>query len=254
MTGQIAVAEQALGRWVEAERHLLEALHAGDPWVENNRPQLEASLESVREHLGSLWIVCATPNAVLSLNGSVVGSLPAGPIRLTVGEVRVVLEAPGFARSERLVAVAPGQSKRLELELVRIDAAGDEAGSNALPPAASHSPPTVPPAARQSTIPWVLAIGAGVLLSDAAIAHVVGLRLASQYNDDSRCLHGDMSREERCGSFRTEAETMRNVAIAGYAVGGAAAVTAAWLLLKNRPGVSVGLTPNGFGAGYAATF
>src|SRR5437868_3732788 len=45
VTAQIALAEQALGMWVEAESHMREALaSAQDPWVAKNRAVLEGAL------------------------------------------------------------------------------------------------------------------------------------------------------------------------------------------------------------------
>jgi hypothetical protein len=50
--GQIALAEQALGHWPEAESGLVAALaSADDPWIAYNRRPLEAALETVRQRL-----------------------------------------------------------------------------------------------------------------------------------------------------------------------------------------------------------
>jgi hypothetical protein len=55
---QIGLAEQALGRWVAAETHLLGALDAkGEPWIEKNRPALQSAVETVSKHLGSLEVL-----------------------------------------------------------------------------------------------------------------------------------------------------------------------------------------------------
>src|SRR5260370_22221284 len=55
---QLGFAEQALGRWVDAYEHIEAALRgAGDPWIAKNRPVLEASLLTIRKHVGELEIL-----------------------------------------------------------------------------------------------------------------------------------------------------------------------------------------------------
>src|SRR5688572_26126191 len=50
---QIGLAEQALGRWIDADLHLGEALSAGDdPWIVKNRGALEGARALVEKHLG----------------------------------------------------------------------------------------------------------------------------------------------------------------------------------------------------------
>src|SRR5947207_7959859 len=61
---QMALAEQALGRWRDAERNLEEALRAtSDPWIERNRDALLAELTDLGHHLGRLDIEANAPGA-----------------------------------------------------------------------------------------------------------------------------------------------------------------------------------------------
>src|SRR5436190_1826813 len=61
---QIALAEQALGRWADAEAHLAEALRAtGDAWIATWHKHLDDSLAEVRRHLGRLQILGDPPGA-----------------------------------------------------------------------------------------------------------------------------------------------------------------------------------------------
>ena len=54
---QIGMAEQALGRWVDAEAHLTEAMKSTtNPWIVKNRELLEQSLSNVAGHLGSIAV------------------------------------------------------------------------------------------------------------------------------------------------------------------------------------------------------
>src|SRR5882757_9372354 len=50
---QMALAEQALKLWVEADRHLAEALqNRSDPWIKKNRPVLEQQRRTVAARVG----------------------------------------------------------------------------------------------------------------------------------------------------------------------------------------------------------
>src|SRR5262245_25439921 len=49
---QLALAEQALSHWVEAEQHLTTALDARtDPWIKKNRAVLEGSSAAIHSHI-----------------------------------------------------------------------------------------------------------------------------------------------------------------------------------------------------------
>src|SRR5438128_2093383 len=55
---QIGLDELALGRWIDAERHLQEALgSSSDSWIRKNQNTLRDSLERVRAQLGELEIL-----------------------------------------------------------------------------------------------------------------------------------------------------------------------------------------------------
>src|SRR5262249_14834291 len=73
---QIGLAEQALGRWVDAELHLTAALAAdGDSWIDQHRTSLSEALRFVGEHLATLDVV-GPPGAEVRVDGRVVGTLP----------------------------------------------------------------------------------------------------------------------------------------------------------------------------------
>src|SRR5436305_2127194 len=67
-TAQIALAEQALGLWVEAESDIKDALaSAQDPWIAKNRAVLEGALRTIRNHVGTLEIWGAPEGAEVLL-------------------------------------------------------------------------------------------------------------------------------------------------------------------------------------------
>lgn len=115
---QMALAEQALRLWLEAEDHLEQALADGDDaWVTKNRAVLERAREIIRDHLG--WVeVSVTPrDAVVRINDSVAEG-PA-PTRVLAGRVVVVAEAEGYVTERVRVTVAARATERVRIELER---------------------------------------------------------------------------------------------------------------------------------------
>src|SRR5262249_38707549 len=66
---QLGLAEQALGRWADADTHLTEALSTtGDPWVEKNRGVLNGALGIIKQHIGRIEISASVAGALVSIN------------------------------------------------------------------------------------------------------------------------------------------------------------------------------------------
>src|SRR5438128_6702910 len=84
---QIGLAEQALGRWIEAEADLERALaQQGDGWVTRHRGQLDAALAIVQHHLGWVAVESSISGAELWIDGERAASLPrVEPLRAVAG-------------------------------------------------------------------------------------------------------------------------------------------------------------------------
>ena len=111
---QIGAAEQALGRWVDAEVHVAGALEASsDSWIVKNRPTLESARNSIRSHLGSLEILGKPAGAEIRIEGEIVGRLPlVTSLRLPVGRTTLEVRAPGHFVVTRSVSIEPGKLTR----------------------------------------------------------------------------------------------------------------------------------------------
>lgn len=121
---QVALCEQALGRWVDAEAHLREALRARtNPWIARNRAALDGALGVIAQHIGQVMVRTDAPGAELSINGRVVAVLPREePFRVDAGEATIVVTAAGRSASQR-VAVEAGETTRITIRLGRDSAA-----------------------------------------------------------------------------------------------------------------------------------
>lgn len=143
---QLGLVEQALGRWVDAEVHLLEAMAAeNDPWIKKNKSVLDQSLATVRGHVGQIEVRGEPEGAEVFVNGKPRGTLPlAGPLRAAEGYVEVELRKPGFKTAGRTVTLQPRQFQQLFVRLER------EHG-----PVAASAPvgPQAPVASPRSSLP-----------------------------------------------------------------------------------------------------
>lgn len=106
---RMALAEAALGLWVDAEAHLADALtRAQDPWIRENRASLGANLEAQRARVGDVEVRCEAPGARASVRGAPEVLLPMrSPARVPVGQVAVEVTAPGYRAERRIVEARP---------------------------------------------------------------------------------------------------------------------------------------------------
>ena len=142
---QMGFAEQALGRWVDAELHLREARSAStDPWIVERAAVLNEALGEVARHLGTLDVHANVVGAEVRVDGRDVGTLPfVRPVRAPVGVVSLEVSAAQHLRVRRDVRVHAGELTRESVTLVPIAGA--------------------PPADRAATrrvLAWVTAGGA----------------------------------------------------------------------------------------------
>ena len=117
---QIALAEQALGRWVSAEADLLRALGAdSEPWIARQRALLESELVTIRAHLGWLEVSVDAPHAEVWVNGS---RADARPLRVEAGSLLVEVKAEGYTSARQETSVKAGERARLDVHLAPLPA------------------------------------------------------------------------------------------------------------------------------------
>lgn len=111
---QVGLCLQALGRWVEADFKLSEALtSADDPWIKKNGPVIKQSIEDVKAHVGRVEVIGSPEGAEVSVAGKVVGRLPlATPVPVDEGTVDIEVRSDGHEPLLRSLAVKGGQYQR----------------------------------------------------------------------------------------------------------------------------------------------
>jgi hypothetical protein len=256
--GQIALAEQALGRWLDAEDDLQRALAADqDAWIARHRDVLEGALAIVRSHVGRVEVESPAPGAELSINGAPAGPVPRDAVRVVAGPVVLVVTAPGYLPLRRSLDVAGGARVKARFDL--LPAPPPEPQSPQAAPLVAPAPATSSSTASlPRTLAWATLFTGGAFVAGGVVANVVRENDVAIYNDPTRCWYGGLTRDELCLSKRQAADTAQSFAIAGYVAGGALLATSAVLFLTTRPresrAAAVGCGPSGAGVRCEGTF
>ena len=137
---QLGLAEQALGRWENAEMYIGEALRAeDDTWINKNREELRRAMVVIKDHIARIEILGDPAGADIIVNGRRVGSLPlSAPVSISAGEVDVEARADGYERQVRKLSLVGGQYQRLVIRLDKVGAA--RAGADTGPAARTADP------------------------------------------------------------------------------------------------------------------
>jgi hypothetical protein len=232
---QLGLAEQALGSWLEAEAHLVEALAADDPWIARRAATLRESLEAVRAHIGLVLIEGNVEGALIRVNGREIGALPlAEPVRVEEGTAIVDARAEGHFAIQRPVAIVAGQTARVQLALVARERESIEGPIEARPLESNEAaretlsrevpPPTPDTTSENFLIAGIATLGVSAL---SAIAMIIALAVREAnvlvWNDDTICTPPD--REPECESEGSTLRSAEHWAIGLGVASGIGAVT-----------------------------
>jgi hypothetical protein len=248
VTAQIALAEQALGLWVEAESHMVKALAAaGDPWIAKNRATLEGALGTVRRHVGTVEIWGTPEGAEVLFDGKIAGHLPSvGPISVASDEVGLQVRASGYGDVKRTLRVEMGAAIREHVDLRRLPPVAAKMAapveSVALPAAPEpvtgvrkESAPDRPAPSASSRRPLILTTAglAGAALIFGVVEHVLWRSKVSSFASMS-C---DADLPDRggttCRQIYDDGGQARTFAFVGYGVAGALAATSVILYVTS---------------------
>ena len=266
---QRALAEQALGSWVQAEAHLKEALAApADAWIEQHRATLERSLATIGDHLGTLQVNGGLPGAELFIDGQQVGTLPlAASLRVVVGRSMLEVKLPGHYPVRREIAVRAGSISTETIELVPVPVPAQPAPGAEPKPAAGPAPSA---AAYDATAevdtasglpPWLFWTSAAVTVALGGVTVWSGLNTKAQ--DDAWRSYTEMDgavREEgERGYERAHDAQVRTNVLIGATAGMAAVTTVLGLLFTDWGGdgeaepTATGVSAYGGSSGYGVT-
>ncbi len=228
---QLGLSELALGRWVEAEQHVSEALEArSDSWIRDRKRTevLEESLRTIHSHLGTLEVTGTPDGAEVVVAGRVAGRLPLhGPVRAASGPVELEVLAPGYVPLSRTVNLEAGQYQRIRVRLDKPQAVpppdvSAPAPTPGLPPAVGQSAPESASSPDGSRLQI-----AGVITASLGIAAVAS---GIAFNMKANNVIADMESTERYTSEKdSDHKAFKALAWVGYGVGAACVATGAIL-------------------------
>jgi hypothetical protein len=246
---QIALAEQALGQWVDAEAHLLESTrHLEDPWISRNKALLDPALTEIQGHVGSLELSGGVAGAELRFNGVLAGTLPlTAPVRLPAGSVALEVRAPGYLPVVRSVIIPSRGLAREPVVLVAIvPTTPTPSAAPGVPNAAPNLPAGVAGVGTNGTTQgpgWTgrkkVALGLGVAavagLGVGATFMVIRDGRAKDFNN-AGCYTGNPAQTDPCASFKDKEQSALTVGIIGLAGAAVLGGIGAYLLLTDRAG------------------
>ena len=269
--GQLGLAEQALGRWEEAESHLREALRSpNDSWVKKNHDALSRDMLLIQAHIARVEIVGDPEGAEILVAGRSVGKLPlSGPVSTSAGSVDIEARAPGYQHEMRTLTLSGGQYQRLVMRLQK-DEPAPSATATPVSPASIVTAPPEQPATTAPAVPvkasadeqpsplrpiakWTALGLAGAGLAVGITSSIVRANKLDQFKSaagggcvemSGRAVDGDGNPVPACQGYLDSYKSMRTWQIVGFVSAGVFAAT--WLTLflteppaaEPRPGVA----------------
>jgi tetratricopeptide (TPR) repeat protein len=227
---QRALAEQALGNWVQAEIHLSQALaDTDDPWITHHRQALDAAFAVIGEHLGYLQINGGVAGAELRLDGQLAGTLPLpAPLRVVTGRPLLEVTLAGYYPVRREVSIKAGS---LSTEAIELVPAPVQQPANTHVATASHgasAQASTSDASSSRTLPPVVFwAGAGVTAVLGGITVWSGLNTSAKndaYEDYAREPDATSDQALRGYNDATSAQTRTNALLVGTGVAAAATI------------------------------
>jgi hypothetical protein len=222
---QVALAEDAVGLWVDAEQ-TFEAVLAlqGDPWIDARRAALDNELRELRGHLADLDLEIAPADSEVWINGAPAQRNPdTRDFRVISGRVLVEVKRAGFEAERRVLEVPPARRTRVSLALTAASpaiatepSAAPVERAQAVDPAPIHHEHGGARAQVQRVLAFSLLAAASSSLLLGIAGAIERQRAVDIYNDDSRCFYGGMPRSVRCAGVATDESRFTTVMTTGF--------------------------------------
>ncbi len=174
----IGLAEQRLGRYLDALRHYQQLLREAKNINDDLHGQIELNIEESKQHVATLRFAAQPEGARISVDGEDVGTAPyTDPVYLAPGEHTLAVTAEGYTPDEETVTLDEGTESERTFALEKIPVVVTKEQPLAL------KPPPPPPVDRR-----MLIIGASATAALAVTATVTGLIAVAKhgtFTDDS---------------------------------------------------------------------
>jgi hypothetical protein len=99
---QLGLIELSIGKVLDSEHHLSDALAAEDPWIDQNRSTLDDSRRKARARLARLELRGSPAGATLEIGDATPTPIPSdGVVWVMPGDTKLRMRPPGATRSSR---------------------------------------------------------------------------------------------------------------------------------------------------------
>lgn len=241
--GQLGMVERALRLFLDAERHLHEAL-AGkkDAWVIKNEAALRKNLDIVERNLGWLQVETNVPDAELVVNGSDTAKLPLKePLRVVAGASTVEVSAQGYEAAQRDVTVRAKKTASVVIELKPL--AAEPQSSDPQPKPEPEPPKDAGPKDEDDSPNIAAYVIGGVGLVGVGFGTFFGLEALDKKKErDSYCQNG-VCTAERGVDADQEGRDAATLSTISFSVGIVGLGVAAVMLLTGGGGESQASRP-----------
>jgi hypothetical protein len=251
---QVALAEQALGRWVHAEAHLREALTRNDPWIARNKPLLEQALRDIQGHLGWLRLAGGVSGAEVLLNGQPAGQLPlAEPLRAVAGRASLEVRAAGYQPAVRTVTIPAGGTadETVAMAAIVVPVASPGPGSASGTTVAGSEKTIVAGPTNEKGTSWSprrkvaigLAVGGGISLATGVILTTARNGAADDYNKAGCATTLPNHGPAGCADEANTTSLLQTLSIVGYVGAIAFAGASVFFFASDHARGGTGTTP-----------
>lgn len=270
---QMAITEQALGRWAIAFAHYREALAAADdPWIRSHAGPLTQAFAVVQRRVGHFEVRGGPPGAEVFVNGQRVAALPMHePAPVEAGTSVVALRAPQHHGIQREVTITAGQTaiESMVLTPLELPAVAPRESSAPTPPPPPPDVARVSSARPGATLAWVFTGAAAFALVAGVVSQAYWASSRTDYNDRCPDRSTGLLAPPECAegaSYALERDSVMGPAlvgmVVGYGLGAALGVTSIVLHAAARSGprpdgrgsVFLRTSPGHFGVGYTLRF
>ncbi|MFO0625075.1 MAG: hypothetical protein U0325_05610 [Polyangiales bacterium] len=243
---QVALAEQALGRWVDAARDLREAAsHEDDPWIRRNAAALGGARDEIMRHVGGLTVEGPGAQGELRVDDARVAALPmTAPVVVLAGERALEVRREGYTPWTQAITVRPGELNRVDVPALQ---------ALVVTPVAPVAPPRR--GQGQRIAGWSLVGLSAASLGVGIYGLVARDNAQGAFQQDRTCATAMPA--AACADRRSTADTMNAVMIAGFVGAGVLAAVGVTLVLtapSNRPAVTLACAPGLRAVGCALSF
>lgn len=227
IAANLGLVELKQGKLVEGAGHVAYAMASLPPTEsDTTRGSLTKALDAARLQVVELKVACDVDGATVRVGGKEIGVTPlATPVYATPGTIAIEASKEGYETWSKSFDGQKGTSELMKVAMAK---------KAAPQPTTSATATAAPVEAPKSTVPAVVAFGAGGL--GLIVGAITGGLAAADKADLLNTCKADGECPKSARAKLSEANTLSYVSTTGFVIAGlGAAIGVTWLLLPAKP-------------------